>query len=72
MFYSIDRFEGEWAVLVADGECSQAVVPREYISPDAREGDILRYENERYIYDPDETAARRRLVFERLRRMSDK
>ncbi len=72
MFYSIDRFEGEWAVLTADDDCSQVAVPREYLSPDAEEGSILRYENGQYIYDAEETAARRRAVFERLKRMSNK
>ena len=72
MFYSIDRFEGDWAILIADDELSQTAVPREYISPDAEEGGILRYENGQYIYDTEETAARRRAVFERLKRMSGK
>ena len=72
MFYSIDRFESELAVLIADDDCSQTAVPREYIPPDAEEGSILRYENGQYIYDAEETASRRNAVLERLKRMSNR
>lgn len=70
MFYSIDRFEGDIAVLIADADSSQVTVPRSSLSPDADEGGIVIYENGQYIYDAEETAARRRAFFERTRRLS--
>lgn len=70
MFYSIDRFEGDIAVLIADADSSQLLVPRDMISPDAGEGGIVKWENGQYIYDAEETAERRRAFFERTRRLA--
>ena len=58
MLYSLDRFEGDWAVLVdEDGESRD--VPRTQLPPEAEEGDMLRERNGGFIPDEDATAARR-------------
>lgn len=72
MFYSIDRFEGEWAVLISDKDGSSLNILRSCISPDAGEGAIVKEENGMYVYDAEETAARRKAFFERTRRLSKK
>jgi hypothetical protein len=38
--YTIDRFEGDWAVL-EDAGGRTFNIPREWLPPDAREGDVL-------------------------------
>lgn len=70
MFYSIDRIEGGVAVLISDADSSLITVPADMLSPDAGEGGIVRLENGQYVYDAEETAARRRAFFERTRRLS--
>ncbi len=55
---SVDRFEGETAVLEdEDGECRP--VPRALLSPQAREGDLVRLIDGIYCPDAAATAARR-------------
>ncbi|MBQ8515016.1 MAG: DUF3006 domain-containing protein [Ruminococcus sp.] len=72
MFYSIDRIEGEWAVLIADDTSQSAEIPANMLPAGAGEGSILRWENDTYIYDIEETERRRRAFFERTRRLADK
>ena len=59
MTVTLDRFEGEWAVLVdADGETTP--VERTRVPADAREGDRLTaLEDGTYAVDEADTAARR-------------
>lgn len=58
MLYSLDRFEGNWAVLVdEDGESRD--VPRTQLPQEAAEGDMLRERDGVFISDEDATAARR-------------
>jgi len=61
MFFSVDRFEGEYVVLVTDnGE-----VIREKMSDFSmamREGDIFIIENETYVRCESEAEARKRFV----------
>ncbi len=72
MFYSIDRFEGEWAVLIADETSEQILIPRNTLSPEAGEGSLLRLENGTYIYDAEATAERRKAFFERTRNLGNR
>ena len=72
MFYSIDRLEGECAVLIADETGQQLQIPRADLPPEAGEGSLLRCENGSYIYDAEATARRRREFFERTRNLSKK
>lgn len=70
MFYAIDRFEGQWALLESDDAAIQRV-DRAQLPPQARESDVLRLENGVYIVDAEETARRReavRRLQQRLRR----
>ena len=58
MLYSLDRFEGNWAVLVdEDGESRD--VPRTQLPQEAAEGAMLRERDGVFISDEDVTAARR-------------
>lgn len=68
----IDRFEGGIAVLETDEgmiNAERALIPNE-----AKEGDVLRFENGAYVCDISATEARRAAVrekFIRLRRKSN-
>ena len=61
MKYTIDRFEGQFAVVELEDK-SFTDVPRKAIPPEAREGDIITI-----CVDKDETEKRRREV----RKMED-
>lgn len=70
MLYSIDRFEGNVAVL-ADEQENTLDVCRDQLPPTAESGDLLRLEGGRYVLDKDATSVRRAQVLglqEKLRR----
>ncbi len=67
MYYSLDRFEGELAVLEDDGERTKTV-PRVLLPEGSRPGDVFRLEGNRYLPDPAETDRRRK----EIRRLQDK
>lgn len=68
MFYAIDRFEGEFAVLQDDDERSYTVA-RADLPAGARQGDVLfRRGDGGYAAAPEETQARR----ERIRRLEER
>ncbi len=58
MLYSLDRFEGEWAVLVDEAGESRDVL-RTRLPSDAAEGDMLREQAGAFVADAEATAARR-------------
>ncbi|MCI9413896.1 MAG: DUF3006 domain-containing protein [Clostridiales bacterium] len=64
MFYAIDRFEEEWAVL-QDDDGNGRQVKRAVLPSHVRQGDVLLETAEGYTIDEAETARRR----ERARRM---
>lgn len=63
----IDRFEGELAVLETDN--GMITVSRSSVSPEAQEGDVLRFENGVYLPDREATEARRAAVREKLNKL---
>lgn len=67
MYYSIDRFEEEWAVL-QDDDGRSVTVERSRLPAQARQGDLLVEKEGAYFVDEKETAARR----ERIRRIEQK
>ncbi len=70
MLYSIDRFEGDIAVLI-DEEKVAHTVPRAQLPADAKAGEMLRLENGQYIPDDDAARARREQILrlqQKLRR----
>ena len=57
-FYSLDRFEEDFAVLVDDnGACVN--VQKSELPINIKAGNVLCYENGKYMLAPDEEAARR-------------
>lgn len=66
MYYSIDRFEEEIAVL-QDDEGRSVDVPRALLPDGARRGEVLSFDGTAYRPAPDETERRR----ERIRRLQD-
>ena len=58
MYYSLDRFEEELAVLEDDDEHT-LTIPRILLPEGARPGDVLIRDGDRYSPAPDETARRR-------------
>lgn len=72
MFYSVDRFEEEQAVLCDDDENTRVVL-RAALPQGTTEGDVLVETADGFVCDAAETAARRarvRALQERLRRRS--
>ena len=57
--WSVDRFEGDLAVLIGDDSGDSAVVPRTLLLPETREGDLVRLTDGLYRPDAAATAARR-------------
>lgn len=61
MLYSLDRFEGEWAVLVDEAGISRNV-PRTALPQEAAEGDMFREQDGGFTPDAEAAAARRAAV----------
>ena len=61
MLYSIDRFEGDIAVLINEEETAHTVARAE-LPADVKVGDMLRVENGQYIPDDDAARARREQI----------
>ncbi len=61
MVYSIDRLEGDWAVLV-DQQGNTSTVPRQLLPAEAKEGDMLRLEDGHYHVDEALTRQRRQQI----------
>lgn len=56
----IDRFEGELAVMeLEDGYKN---IPRKMLPPEAREGDVLVFRDERWIIDPEVSYERKEKI----------
>ena len=55
MFYTIDRIEGSKAV-VFDDKDAEIIISLELLPKNVKEGDILRFEEEKYIIDIEKTA----------------
>ena len=72
MFYSIDRFEGNFAVLISDEDGSSVTISRELIPIEAKEGGLLSLLDGKYIYDPEETSRRRKRLFMLTKKLSEK
>lgn len=70
MWYAVDRFEEEWAVLQDDeGRCRN--VERRRLPAGVRQGDVLRETEEGFLPDPEETpppAGESRRLEQRLRK----
>ncbi len=61
MLYSIDRFEGDIAVMI-DEQQGTHDVPCSLLPEGAKAGDMLRFENERYVLDDAAARARREQI----------
>jgi hypothetical protein len=59
----LDRFEGDWAVLLLEEEAKEFLIPRSLLPPGTGEGEVLKLRLER---DRSETRSRREEI-ERLR-----
>ena len=68
MKYTIDRFEGEFAVL-EDENRNMIDVPKALLPEEAKEGDVLILSNDLYLVDQEETMRRRQDVQKRLERL---
>ncbi|QNO15772.1 DUF3006 domain-containing protein [Alkalicella caledoniensis] len=65
----IDRFEGEYAVLLIEQEEVQIDFPKRMLPENVKEGDILRFNIE---LDPDETSAQEERVGNLLEKLNRK
>lgn len=64
----IDRFEGDFAV--AETEQGMMNILTVELPEDAKEGDVIYYENGVYLIDRKETENRRKLMAEKLHRLT--
>lgn len=64
----IDRFEGDFAV--AETEQGMINILTSELPEDAKEGDVIYYENGVYLIDRKETENRRKLMVEKLHRLT--
>ena len=60
-FYSIDRFEEDFAILI-DDQCATICVKRNELPVETKEGSVVSYENGEYSLAPDEEDVRRRRI----------
>ena len=75
MKYSLNRFEGDFAVIEAEddkGETAVFSTGKENISEDAAEGDILIISEGIFIPDREETDKIKKSLSERLKKLTDK
>lgn len=70
MKYIIDRFEGEFAVLEKE-EGGTFDVPKSEII-DAKEGDVVIFDNGIYTVDKEETKKRKELIAEKIKRLFER
>lgn len=68
MFYTIDRFEGDYAVLEDDDE-NRVNIKKALLPEMAKESDVLDFDGEAYTVNAEETEKRRQSVIEMLRKM---
>lgn len=61
MLFSIDRFEGDVAVLIDENE-GVVHARRDVLPPDVQCGDMLRLVDGNYVSDTDATAIRREAI----------
>lgn len=68
MYYIIDRFEENFAVLEDENfRCSD--IPRDKLPVGAQEGDVLCFDGSTYMVDNIRTQARRHMIEEKMRRL---
>ncbi len=67
MFYTLDRIEGDYAVLT-DENGAKTDIPVSSL-PELRTGSVYEMKNDVYIYNEKETEKRRLAAAERLRRL---
>ena len=65
--FIIDRFEGEYAVLEKEAGTTIDVLKSEI--PDAKEGDMVIFENGIYRVDKEGTQKRRELINEKVKKL---
>lgn len=54
-YYSIDRFEGDFAICENLSNNKIINIKKDLLPPNAKEGDIIKYENNQYIIDIEKT-----------------
>lgn len=70
MFYVFERFEGEFAVLIADDKSSVNILKSEI---DGNIGDVfVKDQNGRFVFDANETKKRRENIISRHRSLFNK
>lgn len=63
MFYSVDRVDDEY-VMLCDDDGDTRELRRLHFDGEVRTGDVFRFDNGRFIYDEQETAARKKRIQE--------
>lgn len=69
MHWTIDRFEGDFAVLTHHQTLDTTDVEIAKLPPGAKPGDSVKYKDNLYYLDPQETALRKKRINERFQRI---
>ncbi len=68
--YIVDRLEEEYLVL--EKETGEIIDVQKEEIPDAKKGDVVIFENEKYTVNKEETEARKKIIAEKLRKLFEK
>ena len=72
MKYVIDRFEGSFAVVENTETLENSDIKRELLPNDAKEGDVLSYEDGRWRREPEETESRAKSINELFNKLKNR
>lgn len=69
--YSLDRFEDEKAVLI-NKHGKSTIIDKALLPKEAKEGDMVYKQDDKYIIDADYTQKRRDIISEKLNKLYNK
>lgn len=70
MLYSIDRIDGQWAVIISENDGAALTIPVDTLPAGAEEGSIISEKGGVYALESNRTAEKRHSVYDRIRRLS--
>ncbi len=70
MLYSIDRIDGQWAVIISENDGAALTIPVCTLPAGTKEGSIIIEEGGAYTLDSNRSDEKRHSVYDRVRRLS--
>jgi hypothetical protein len=68
MYYTVDRIEGDFAIL-QDSNVNSRDVKLSDLPENTKEGDIFRFENHIYVFDEERTKEVKKMVSEKFKKL---